>query len=176
MRLKYILPLLTLMLSSIAFVSCGDDVETEPVITPEQVALNEQTVGIYTGWTNLEAAMFPNGKNYPNNTINVELAEDGTLTIIYVNGTWGTATIAGINASTIKEGEGYILSGGEGSFVMKTQNGDSTQELGCNLDNATISADKNEMTAVIIANMTVMGGHGEMTFTFHTGEMPTAEE
>ena len=166
MKIKNIFALFALMLGMSLLTACGDDEEATP-----QNTVNQEVVGTYSGWSHLTTNFL--NKNYADNTIALALAEDGTLTATYKNQVWGVATIKGINASHDAEANGYQLAGGEGSFVMNNPRDNSTQEFSCNLQNGTISADKKEMKVVILANMTTAGAHGEMTFTFQTGDMPT---
>lgn len=172
MKLKILFPMLALMLGACCFISCGDDEpEQQPQGQGQTSEANKDVVGTYTGWTHLKTNFID--KNYEGDTLTLELSANGTLTAIFKNKTWGTATITGIKASKIASGEGYKLQEGEGSFVMNNPRDNTTQEFGCKLDNAIISADKKQMMAVIIANMTTAGAHGEMTYTFQTGDMPT---
>ncbi len=166
MKIKSIFALFALMLGMFLLTACGDDEEATP-----QNTVNQEVVGTYSGWSHLTTNFL--NKNYADNTIALVLAEDGTLTATYKNQVWGVATIKGINASRDAESNGYQLAGGEGSFVMNNPRDNSTQEFSCNLQSGTISADKKEMKVVILANMTTAGAHGEMTFTFQTGDMPT---
>ncbi len=101
------------------------------------------------------------------------MAKDGALSVTFINKTWGVATIFGINSDEVVDGKECILQGGIGSFIMNNPRDNSIQEFPCSLQTAIISADRTQMTAVIIANMTTAGAHGEMTFTFQTGDMPT---
>jgi len=173
MKLKNIFMLLALAMGTFTFVACGDDEEQQPQDQGQVSQATKEVVGTYTGWTHLKTNFID--KNYDNDTISLAITDDGTLMATYKNKTWGTATITGIKASKIEAGEGYKLEEGEGSFVMNNPRDNSTQEFSCKLDHATISADKKQMLAVIIANMTTAGAHGEMTYTFQTGEMPTEE-
>ena len=161
-----------LVMGAFVLASCGDD-EQEPQDNGKGSKVNKEVVGTYTGWTHLKTNYID--KNYETDTLTLSLSDDATLIGTFSNKTWGTATITGINASKIESGEGYLLQEGEGSFVMNNPRENTTEEFGCRLSHATISADKKQMMAVIIANMTTAGAHGEMTFTFHTGILPTEE-
>lgn len=171
MKLKNILMLLALALGTFTFVACGDDEEQQPQDQGQTSNANQEVVGIYTGWTNLKTTYLD--RNYSGDTLAIAPSDGGTLTAIFKDSTWGIATITGIQASLIEAGEGYKLEGGVGQFVMNNIRTGGTQTFACKLENATISADKKQMTAVISAYMEV--GHGDMTFTFQTGEMPTEE-
>ena len=170
MKLNKLFLLLGLIMGAFVFTACGDD---EPDPKAKQSELNKEVVGVYNGWTHLETNFI--NKDYTGDTFTLAQSEDGSLTATFADATWGTATITGINASKIESGEGYLLQEGEGSFVMNNPRENTTEEFGCRLSHATISADKKQMMSVIIANMTTTGGHGEMTFTFHTGILPTEE-
>ena len=174
MKIKYILPLLALMLGSVTFMSCGDDdVEAEPALSAEQVALNRQAVGSFSGWTHLKTNFI--NKNYDGDTFEFALGEDGKLIATFSNRTWGTATIKGIMVSTENNNQDYLLVGGEGQFVMNNPRDleNPTQTFSCALQSGTLSADRTELTVVLVAKMDVEGGHGDMTFTFTSGDMPT---
>ena len=173
MKLKTILMLLALMMGAFTFVACGEDDEQQPQDQGKTSETNKEVVGTYKGWTHLTTNFID--KVYDEDTLSLAVADDGTLMATFKNKIWGTATINGIQSSKIAAGEGFKLENGEGSFVMNNPRDSSTQEFSCKLDYATISADKTQMTAVIIANMTTAGAHGEMTFTFQTGDMPTEE-
>ena len=161
-----------LVMGAFVLASCGDD-EQEPQDNGKGSKVNKEVVGTYTGWTHLKTNFID--KTYEGDTLKLSLSDDGTLIGKFINKTWGTATITGIKANKIESGEGYILHEGEGSFVMNNPRDNiqgpklPTEEFGCRLSQATISADKKQMMAIIIANMTTAGAHGEMTFTFHTG-------
>jgi len=148
-------------------VSCGD--EDDPVDV--NYVMNKDVAGSYTGWTHLTTTYI--NKKYTGDTFVLTLAEDGTLTATYSDGTWGTATIKGLNAKWISEGEGYSIESGEGTFVMNNPRAQTTEEYACKLDYITISADKSQLAAVLSVYMEV--GHGNMTFTFQTGEAPAEE-
>ena len=174
MKLRRIFPLiLTLVLGAFTLTACGDDEEQGPQDNGETLKVYKEVVGTYTGWTHLTTNFID--KNYESDTFTLTLSDEGKLIGTYKNKTWGTATITGIKATKIESGEGYILQEGEGSFVMNNPRDNTTQEFECKLSHATISADKKYMTAVIIANMTTAGGHGEMTFVFQTGILPAEE-
>lgn len=174
MKLKNIFMLLALTLGTFAFVACGDDDDAAP---PKKASeFNKEVVGTYQGWTQLRSAIIPSATNpgrYANDTITLALADDGSLVATFTDATWGTATIKGVQATKLEGGKGYKLEDADGSFVMNNPRDpeNPTQTFACELDDATISADKTQMTAVIETNMPM--GHGEMTFTFQTGEMPT---
>lgn len=170
MKLKNIFILFALALGTCAFVACGDE-EQDPSTQGENAAA-KAIVGTYEGWTHLESTFI--NKNYTGDTFALALAQDGTLTATFINQVWGTATIKGIRALEIPN-EGYSFTGGEGSFVMNDVRQGGTQEFPCLVGSGTVSSDLKTLQVVIIANMTVAGGHGEMTFLFQTGEMPTAE-
>lgn len=155
-----------LVMGAFVLASCGDD-EQEPQDNGKGSKVNKEVVGTYTGWTHLKTNFID--KTYEGDTLKLSLSDDGTLIGKFINKTWGTATITGIKANKIESGQGYILHEGEGSFVMNNPRDNTTEEFGCRLSQATISADKKQMMAIIIANMTTAGAHGEMTFTFHTG-------
>lgn len=169
MKLKNIFMLLALTLGTFAFVACGDDDDDAPQKKAREV--NKEVVGTYAGWTHLTTSYI--NKNYDKDTITLALADDGLLVLTFKDATWGTATIKGVQATKLEGNRGYKLEDADGSFVMNNPRDpeNPTQTFPCELDDATISADKTQMTAVIEANMAI--GHGEMTFTFQTGEMPT---
>ena len=173
MKLKNIFMLLTLTLGAFTFVACGDD---DPDPDPQDQGTiseaNKAVVGVYEGWTNLTTTYL--NRNYANDTFTLALSDGGSLVATFTDAIWGTATITGIQAS--KTDTGYKLEHGEGSFVMNNPRDpeNPTQTFACKLESATISADKTQLTAVISAYMEV--GHGDMTFTFQTGEMPTDEK
>lgn len=169
MRLTRLFPLLALVMGAIAFVACSDD---DPKPQGKGSEVNKEVVGTYAGWTHLKTTYLD--RNYANDTLTLALADDGTLTGTFTDATWGVATIKGIQASKIEAGEGYTLAGGEGSFVMNNPRQGGTQEFACKLESGTVSGSKQQMIAVISAYMEV--GHGDMTFTFHTGEMLTDDE
>lgn len=164
--------LLTLILGAFTFVACGDD-ESTPEGQGQNTIENEEVVGTYTGWCHLTTAFI--NKNYTDNTFTLNLAEDKTLTATFFNPTWGTATLTGIYAEKIAGNKGYILQGGEGQFVMNNPRDpeNPTQTFSCKMESGAVSADKKQLTATILAHMDVEGGHGDMTFTFQTEEMPT---
>ena len=166
MKLNKLYLLLVLIMGAFAFAACGDDEEQQPQDQEQVSEANKEVVGTYTGWTHLTTKFID--KIYNGDTFTLKLEEDGTLTGIFVNKIWGTATLKGITAT-----KGYKLEHGGGSFVMNDPRDNTTQEFSCWLDFALISADRKQMTAVIIANMDMTGAHGEMTFTFQTGEKLT---
>ena len=170
MKLKNIFMLIALTLGAFTLVACGDD-EPTPQDQGQTSEENKAVVGIYTGWTNLTTTYL--NRNYANDTITLALTDGGSLIATFTDAIWGIATITGIQASIIEDGKGYKLEHGEGTFVMNNPRDPEhpTQEFSCKLESGTINADKTQMTAVISAYME--GGHGLMTFTFHTGEMPT---
>lgn len=169
MKLKNIFMLMALTLGAFTFVACGDDDEPTPQDQGTISEANKAVVGVYEGWTNLVTTYL--NKNYANDTFTLALSDGGSLVATFTDAVWGTATITGIQAS--KTDTGYKLEHGEGSFVMNNPRDpeNPTQTFACKLESATISADKTQLTAVISAHMEV--GHGDMTFTFQTGEMPT---
>ena len=174
MKLKNIFMLLALTLGTFAFVACGDDDDDAPQKKASEV--NKEVVGTYAGWTQLQTAFIPSATNpgrYANDTFTLALADDGSLVATFTDAIWGTATIKGVQATKLEGGKGYKLEDADGTFVMNNPRDpeNPTQTFPCELDDATISADKTQLTAVIEANMPM--GHGEMTFTFQTGEMPT---
>lgn len=174
MKLFRIFPLIAaLLLGTSLITACGDDDELDPQDKGEGQKVYKEVVGTYTGWTHLTTNFI--NKNYEGDTFTLALSDEGMLIATFKNNTWGTATITGIKATKIESGEGYILQEGEGSFVMNNPRDNTTQEFGCKLSHAAISADKKQMTAVIIANMTTAGAHGEMIFTFQTGNPPAEE-
>mgnify|MGYP006988890712 CR=1 FL=1 len=170
MKLKNLIPLLFLSLGAFGFVACGDDEESTPQRS-EYYEYNKQVAGTYQGWTNLKTTYLD--RNYTGDTFTLVLAENGTLTGTFTDAIWGTATITGINAEPYYGVAAYGLKGGEGSFVMNNPRDpeNPTQTFPCKLESATFKAEGNELTAVISAYMEV--GHGDMTFTFQTGEMPS---
>ena len=167
MKLKNIFMLLALTLGTFAFVACGDDDD----VTPQKKAseVNKKVVGTYQGWTRLTTNFI--NKNYTNDTFTLALADDGSLEATFTDATWGTATITGIQATDENADAQFELKGGEGSFVMNDIRNGGTQTFSCKLESATVNPKDQQMTAVISAHMEV--GHGDMTFTFQTGEMPT---
>ena len=195
MKLKNIILLSVLALGTLTFVACGDDDDVTPTnpnaqeSTPVDTTATEQTpdsttikdnnankkvVGTYIGYTALTTNMI--NKVYEGDTLTLALSDQETLTATFKNKVWGIATIMGIKAQSMEgKDAGYILEGGEGQFVMNNPRDNSTQTFYCKLDSALINADKTQMIAVIKANMDVAGAHGEMTFTFRTGEMPSEE-
>lgn len=171
MKLKNLFPLLALMLGAFTFTACGDDDEPTPQDKGQGSEANKEVVGTYEGWTHLTTAYI--SRNYANDTFVLTLNDDGTLVGTFTDAVWGVATITGIQASKIEAGEGYKLENGEGTFVMNNPRDpeNPTQDITCKLENGTLSSDKTQMTVVISAYMEV--GHGDMTFTFQTGEMPS---
>lgn len=176
MKLKNIFMLLVLAIGTFAFVACGDDDENTPQDPQDQGTVseaNKAVVGIYAGWTNLTTTYL--NRNYANDTITIALSDGGSLVATFKDAIWGTATITGIQA-TDEDGDGqFELLYGEGSFVMNNPRDPEhpTQEFPCKLESAVVSPKSHQMKAVISAYMEV--GHGNMTFTFQTGEMPTEE-
>ena len=199
MKSKHILFMFALLTATFAFVACGDD---EPNIGPYENPSNDSTnvvptdsiptdsvptdtitytpvtggvysevVGTYQGWTHLVTAFL--NKNYANDIIQLTLAEDSTLTATYHNETWGTATITGIRIVGQMCGD-IFLEGGEGSFDMNNPRDGSTQEIPCKWEDGQVQEGYHYLVAQISAYMEV--GHGDMTFTFQTGEMPTEDE
>lgn len=171
MKLKHLFPLIALLTGVFSLAACGGDDELAPQDQGQGRESNTEVVGTYEGWTHLTTAFI--NKNYSGDTFTLALADDGTLTATFTDATWGTATITGIQASKIKTGEGYALEDGEGSFVMNNPRQGGTQEFACKLESGTLSADKTQLTVVISAYMEV--GHGDMTFTFQTGEIPAED-
>ena len=177
MKHKHLFPLLLLFLGAFTFVACGDDDPRPGIDYPLDDSDYATIVGTYTGWTHLTTAFI--NKDYDGDTFTLAKADDGTLTATFTDATWGTATIKGIVAAqaedhydAVTNGKVYVMSGGEGSFVMNNPREQTTQEFPCQLENAILSG--KTLTATIKANMEV--GHGEMTFIFHTGERPQSEE
>lgn len=172
MKLKNILMLLTLMLGAFAFVACDDD-DSTPNGLGKGTIENADVVGTYKGMCHLTTAHI--NKNYIDNTFILALAEDGTLTATFINPTWGTATLTGINAKNIAGGKGYILEGGEGQFVMNNPRDpeNPTMTFSCYMESGAVSEDKGQLRATIVAHMDVEGGHGDMIFNFQTEEMST---
>lgn len=166
MKMKKLFPLLLLALSVCAITACSDDDDPKPSET------NKEVVGTYEGWTHLETTYL--NKNYPDDTFTLALAEDGSLTATFKDATWGVATIKGIQASATAKADEYSLSESEGSFVMNDIRSGATQEFPCKLESAVVNPKDHQMTAVISAYMEV--GHGDMTFTFHTGKLPVITE
>jgi len=160
MKIKKIAGLFLLALCSICLVACSDDDGPS-----SQAEINAEAVGSWAGWTHLTTTYI--NKDYTGDTFVLTQDKDGSLTAVYQDTTWGTATINGINAVKAEDGT-YALNGGEGSFVMNNVFTGETQEFACQLASGTISADKKTLTAVISAYMSV--GHGNMTFSFYTGE------
>ena len=111
--------------------------------------------------------------HYANDTITLAVGDGGTLVATFTDATWGTATITGIQATDENADGLYELQGGEGSFVMNNIRTGQTETFSCKLENATVNPKDQQLTAVISAYMEV--GHGNMTFAFQTGEMPTEE-
>ena len=175
MKLKHIFAILALSMGTFTFVACGNDEEVQPQEQDDNQGQASETdkevVGTYVGWTHLKTNFID--KNYDKDTLSLAVADKGSLTATFKNKTWGTATITGIKANKAEADKGYTLQGGTGSFVMNNPRDNSTQEFSCTLDSATISADKTQMTAYITATMDVAGGHGDMQFTFQTGDLPT---
>lgn len=108
-------------------------------------------------------------KDYTGDTFALTIGQDGTLTAVFKDTTWGTATISGINATQAADGS-FTLSSAEGKFVMNDIRSGGTQEFACKLESATLSADKKALEASISSFMEQ--GHGNMLFAFHTGEKP----
>ncbi len=168
MKLNKLFLLAGLLIGAFCLTACGDDDDEK---SPKSSLFNIEVVGTYSGSTHLKTNFI--NKVYTNDTFTLTLAEDGTLTATFTDATWGVATITGISAKKVSESEGYILEGGEGSFVMNNPRDpeNPTQEFSCKLENGAISADKKQLMVVISAYMAV--GHGDMIFTFHTGEVLT---
>jgi len=194
MKLKNIFMLLALAMGTCAFVACGDDEvnpsdnkpgneqptdsidngqPTDSISPAAPTAM--QVLGTYTGWTHLETTYL--SRNYANDTLTISLMEEEMqigstmLQLTFTDKTWGVATIKG--AVAVPSDEGYVIAKGSGFFVTFNPRDNTTQEIPCHLEHATLSSDKTQLTAVIIAHMEE--GHGNMTFTFQTGEMPTEE-
>ncbi len=146
--------------------ACGDKEEE----AENQDNANTLCEGTWTGWTYLTSSILEKG--YANDSIIITVAEDGSLTGVFKNATWGTATIVGINATQAADGS-FTLTGGIGNFVMNNKRTGGTQEFSCRLESATLSADKQNLEANISANMQI--GHGNMLFAFHTGEKTEIE-
>jgi hypothetical protein len=175
MKLKNILMLLALALGTFTFVACGDDEpEQEPIskVSTEQAAVNKEVVGTYTGWTKVVSGIYPNGKNYPDGTLTLSIAENGTLTLTFVNKSWGTTIINNVNAQ--KGDNGYSIQGGEGKLSLTDPRNNTSQDFACKLDECQISTDKTQATVAISFTMTGTP-HAETVITFQTGEMPTEE-
>jgi len=164
MKLKLISGIMLLVLGVFCLSACGDDEdEAEP-----QNKVNAQCVGSWTGWTHLTTNFI--NKDYTGDTFTLSLAQDGTLTAVYKDNTWGTATINGIIAAQAADGT-FALTGGEGTFAMNNIRTGQVEEFACKLESATLSADKKTLEAYISAYMET--GHGNMLFAFHTGEAPS---
>jgi len=172
MKLTKLFPLLALLLGAIAFVACGDDEEQEPQNPGQASEANKEVVGTYAGWTNLKTTYLD--RNYANDTLTLALADDGTLVGTFTDATWGVATITGIQATDENGDYQFELNGGEGSFVMNNPRQGGTQEFACKLESGLVSPKEKKAAVVISAYMEV--GHGDMTFTFQTGEMPTEDK
>ena len=174
MKLKNILMLMALTLGTFTFVACGDDDEEQTgVVSAEQAAINKKVVGTYTGWTHLTTNYID--KNYADDTIELKQEKDGTLTAVFTDKTWGTATIKGCAVHLISSNStsAYSMEPGKGEFAMYNPRNNTTQTFPCELAAGLISFDKDFMAASIVADMSsVEGGHGKMTFVFTTGEMP----
>jgi len=162
MKLKTFLFALPLLFATLSMVSCGDDAEE---VTPP----DSEEVETYVGWTHLTTNFL--NKDYTNDTISVALVADGSLTLTFTDATWGVATITGVQIQAMADETGYSLNGGEGNFVMNNPRTGTTQTFPCQLEEGTLSNDKQQMYAVISAYMET--GHGNMTFTFHG--TPSAE-
>ena len=129
-------------------------------------------VGTYTGWSKLTTNLIPE-KVYPDDILELTQDEDGTLTAVFKNKTWGTATCKGINTTlTISDDVTlYVLHEGKGDFVMFNPRDNTTQTFPCELTAGYVHLEGGNMAASIIADMTsVEGGHGKMYFYFQTGE------
>ncbi len=172
MKLNKLYLLLVLIMGAFAFAACGDDEpDPEPQDKGTVSEAIREVVGIYIGQTHLKTNFID--KTYKDDTLSLAISDGGTLIATFKNKTWGTATITGITASRIVNDQGYKLEHGAGSFVMNNPRDNTTEEFSCWLDYALISADKKQMKAIIIANMTTTGAHGEMTFVFQTDEKLT---
>ena len=164
MKLKNIF--LLMALGAICFTACGDD---EPDPKTKQSELNKEVVGVYNGWTHLETNFL--NKDYTGDSFTLAQAEDGSLTATFVDATWGTATIKGIQAVSAGEDGKYSLTTAEGSFVMNNIRTGEKETFPCKLESAVVTPKAKIMQAVISAYMEV--GHGNMTFVFQTGEKLT---
>ena len=173
MKQKKIFLLLALLVGAFTFVACGDDDDSvpEPQDKGTVSEANKAVVGVYEGWTHLTTNFI--NKNYANDTITLAVGDGGTLVATFTDVTWGTATITGIQATDENADGLYELQGGEGLFVMNNIRTGQTETFSCKLENATVNPKDQQLTAVISAYMEV--GHGNMTFAFQTGEMPTEE-
>ncbi len=147
-----------LVMGVFCFTACSED-EDEPTV-------NSLCVGSWTGWTHLTTNFI--NKDYTDDTFTLTLAEDGTLTAVFKDATWGTATIPGIAATKAADGS-YTLAVSDGTFAMNNIRTGQIEEYACTLNSATLSADKATLEANISATLP---GHGNMTFEFHTGEKP----
>jgi len=133
-------------------------------------------------------------RRYDGDTFILKQEEDGTLTAIFNNATWGTATIKGLNVYDEEESSGaylvhndtrvgedttnptydyYLTTGAKGSFVMNNPRTGQTEEYPCEVGLIAVGTGRAKLLAWIKAYME--GGHGDMDFTFHTGEMPTED-
>ncbi len=162
MKMKTIAGIMLLMLGMFCVASCGDDDEVE---NPDHAEVLCQ--GSWTGWTHLSTNFI--NKDYEGDSLTLSIAENGTLTGVYKNKTWGTATIKDITAKKVADGS-FVLGGGSGTFVMNDIRTGGTQEFACQLDSATLSADMKSLEANISSYMET--GHGNMLFVFHSGEKP----
>jgi len=164
MKLKMISGIMLLVLGVFCLTACGDD-EDEP---DPQNKVNAKCVGSWSGMTHLTTNFI--NKDYTDDTFTLTLAEDGTLIGVFKDATWGTATIFGINAAQATDGS-FALTGGEGTFAMNNIRTGQVEEFSCKFESGTLSADKKDLVANISAYMEV--GHGNMLFSFHSGEKPS---
>lgn len=168
MKLNKLFLLAGLLIGAFCLTACGDD--DEPGYDNP---LNEYVIGYYGGWTRLVSGIYPTGKIYEDNNIQIVEGEDGKLQITYSNSIWGVATINGIKVKAGEKDKTYILEEGKGSFVMNNpRDPENPQTFDCQLQSGFLDNNIAELTVVITAQMPGTP-HSDMTFTFHTGEVPT---
>ena len=176
MKLRNLLPVVaTIIMGSIFFSSCGKD-DDNPIVTSEQLILNKQNAGSYTGWTRVISGLFPTGKKYDGASFALTLADDGSLTAVFQDRVWGKATFNGVN-SRVKASDGnYSLLEAEGKIVITNPNpqggGELSNEYDCKLEGATINKETKQIEVTMSFVMTGTP-HGETVLIFTSGEMPT---